>query len=100
MDTNIDEESEIEDSECLRKNKNSLVFCDSSGDEGEDVMNSDDEAAIDDSIIENSNQSYLEMQNKIQMNDDVALIQSFKRYLPSLRKKSIEPAKKKRKIYK
>ena len=36
--SNSDEESEIEDGESLRKNKNSLIFGDISGDETEDEM--------------------------------------------------------------
>ena len=95
-DSNFDEESEIEDSECLRKNKNSLIFGDISGDETEDEMTPADKAAIDDSF-KKDDFNYRNLCNQIQLDDDTALLKSFQKYLPSLRKKSDEPAKKKRK---
>ena len=95
-DSNFDEESEMKDSECLRKNKNSLIFGDISGDETEDEMTPADKAAIDDSF-KRDDFNYRKLCNRLQLDDDTALLESFQKYLPSLREKSDEPAKKKRK---
>ena len=94
--SNSDEESEIDDGESLRKNKNSFIFGDISGDETEDEMTPADRAAIDDSF-KKDDFNYRKLCNQIQLDDDTALLGSFRKYLPSLREKSDEPAKKKRK---
>ena len=78
-----------DESECLRKNNNSFIFHEISGGESSDEMNSEDEAAIDDS--EQRNFNFRSLRNQIQDKDDEAILNTIKTCLPSLRSKSCEP---------
>ena len=90
--------SEPENSECLKRKKNSLVFGDSSDDEEPEIFNSDDESAIDDSNQKNFN--YRKLQNQILKNDETALFSNLGLCLPSVRNLVSRPRRKKIKLSK
>ena len=91
-------ESFKDEGECLRKNNNSFIFHEISEGESSDAMNSEDEAAIDDSKQPDFN--YRSLRNQIQEKDDEAIINNFKTCLPSLSSKSCGPHPKRRKTAK
>ena len=108
FDENVDDESNkfyeidcdensFDDSECLRKNKNSLIFGISSGEESADEMTPADKAAIDDSM-QTDDFNYRKFRNQVQLEDDNALIESLKHCLPALQKKKNQPPRKRRKL--
>ena len=85
----------------LRKKKTSFVYGNSSDEEPEEEMNSEDEAAIDDSLIGRDNFNYASVRNKIQGQDDDEIINDFTKVLRAFdsrprRHKFREPPKKKR----
>ena len=91
------DENSFDDSECLRKNKNSLIFGISSGEESADEMTPADKAAIDDSM-NTDDFNYRKFRNQVQLEDDNALIESLKHCLPALQKKKNQPPRKRRKL--
>ena len=101
-DSESEKESKTGNEINLRKKQTSFVYGNSSDEEPEEKMNSEDEAAIDDSLIGRDNFNYASVRNKIQGQDDDEIINDFTKVLRAFdsrprRQKFREPAKKKRK---
>ena len=73
FDPESDHESKNSHEIDLRQNKNSFVFGNSSDEEPEGEMNTDDEAAIDDSFVGRDNFNYAAVRKRIQDQDTMKL---------------------------